>query len=95
MVTFTQDFVESMRGRMEFYRRADEQALKSSIEVVVVKGDNLLGEASTPGGDVTWFSDEPRAQDGSGKGVSPLAYSSPALACARWCIMRSTPPPWG
>lgn len=73
MVTFTHDFVERMR-RMEFYRRADEQALKSSIEVVVVKGDNLLAEASTPGGDVTWFPDEHRAQGGSGKGVSPLAY---------------------
>ncbi|MEM4416555.1 MAG: OsmC family protein [Nitrososphaerota archaeon] len=74
MVKFSEDFRNRMLERLNFYEKADGQGVKRDVEVTVVKHDNLLSEASTPSGDITWFSDEPRAQGGSGRGVSPLAY---------------------
>ena len=73
-IRFSEDFIKRMERRLEFFKQADEKGIKQWIEVEVVKHDNLLSEASTRGGDITWFSDEPASQGGSGKGVSPLAY---------------------
>lgn len=74
MVKFSEDFRDRMLKRLDFYEKADGQQVKRDVEVTVMKHDNLLSEASYLGGDLTWFSDEPKAQGGSGRGPSPLAY---------------------
>jgi uncharacterized OsmC-like protein len=74
VVEFGEEFRERMRKRLEFYRAAELQDLRRELAVSLVKHDNQLSEAWLEGGDVHWFSDEPKAHGGSGRGVSPLAY---------------------
>jgi uncharacterized OsmC-like protein len=84
VVTFTPDFTQRMRKRLEFYREADRAGIRRELVVQVQKHDNLLSEASVQGGDITWFSDEPRIQGGSGRGVSPLAYFVSSLGLCQF-----------
>jgi len=84
VVTFTPEFTERMRRRLQFFAEADRTGIRRELVVRVQKHDNLLSEASVEGGDVTWFADEPRIQGGSGRGVSPLAYFVSSLGLCQF-----------
>lgn len=74
MINFSEDFRDRMLKRLEHYEKADAEGVRREVKVTVVKHDNMLSEAYSTSGDITWYSDEPESQGGSGKGVSPLAY---------------------